>query len=490
MFKKLLIANRGEIAVRVLQSCRELGIKTIALYEAADQHSLHVRLADECVLLKTGFMDGDAIIKIAQEHGADALHPGYGYLAEEAGFARACTAAGITFIGPRADVIDTLRNKTNALEHARAAGFPTVASSPVSFDGDNPAALADAAQALGYPVIVKSCSGGRGPGERLVRSPERLLQTVQTTQAEAQAVYGRREVYLERAIMPAHQVGVTLIADQQGRIVHFGDHEGSLVYRNRKLVEEAPAPCLPLERRQQLWTMAVELARLFKYDGLGTVEFLVDEMGGIFFTEIKARIQTEHSLNEMLARVDLVREQIRIAAGEALSINQEQALPHGHTIMVRVNAEDPLNRLMPSPGLVRHLRLPGGSAVRVDTHVQVGYNIPAVYTPLVAKLTVWGQDRAQAVSRMQRALSEFNVGELTTNQSYLQEILRSETFAVGCYTTASLEPPGAVPQNHLPLEDLAAIAAVLYLRRSSLSAPVSSERLQGGWYRSSRRLPE
>jgi acetyl-CoA carboxylase biotin carboxylase subunit len=285
MFKKILIANRGEIATRIIITCREMGLYTIALYEAPDQGSRHVRIADECVLLDSpqGFLDQEAILRIAQERGAEAIHPGYGYLAEEPGFVAACEAAGIVFVGPNTAVLQTLRNKIEALAKARAAGFPVVDYAPISFDEGDLKVLEVAAEMIGYPLIVKSCSGGRGSAERLLKSPLHLETTVQRAQMESQALYGNRRVYLERAILPANQIGVQILADKHGNVIHLGEREGSLQYSNRKVVEEAPAPCLTPALREKIWEAALGIARLFHYENAGTVEFLVDVNGNFYF---------------------------------------------------------------------------------------------------------------------------------------------------------------------------------------------------------------
>lgn len=388
MFKKILIANRGEIATRIIITCREMGLHTIALYEAPDAGSRHVRIADECVRLDSpqGFLDQEAILRIAQETGADAVHPGYGYLAEEPAFVAACEAAGIVFVGPGTAVLQTLRNKIEALAKARAAGFPVVDYAPISFDESDLNALEAAADLIGYPLVVKSCSGGRGSAERLLKSPQNLEATVQRAQMEAQAVYGNRRVYLEKAILPAHQVGVQILADKSGNIIHLGEREGSLQYSNRKVVEESPAPCLTPDLRQEIWAAALGIARLFNYENAGTVEFLVDTEGNFFFTEIKSRIQVDHALTEMITRMNLVQEQLRIAAGEPLGWTQADVRLEGWAMLCRIHAEDPWRRL-PSPGRLRRVRLPGGPEVRVDTYVYSECDVPGNYDSLIAKLT-------------------------------------------------------------------------------------------------------
>ncbi|MEW5985331.1 MAG: biotin carboxylase N-terminal domain-containing protein [Chloroflexota bacterium] len=498
MFRKMLIANRGEIAVRIERTCREMGIQTVALYEAADRRSLHVRLADECVPLNSpqGFLDGQAILEIAQAKGVDAIHPGYGYLAEEASFIRACNEADIVFIGPPAVVVERVRHKIDTLRRARAAGFPTVEYAPTIFDaddlaGDDGRALHEAVAHLGYPVVIKSCSGGRGRGERLVWSADRLLEAARRAQAEAQAVYGNRRVYLERAILPAHQVGVQIVADEYGRLIHLGEREGSVQYGSRKVIEEAPAPCLTQPQREHLWQTALDLARLFEYQNVGTVEFLVDGSGQFYFTEFKARIQVEHPLTEMVAQVDLVREQLRLAAGEPLTLEQAGVQLKGWGVLAHVNAEDPWQRFLPGPGRLQRVRLPGGPGVRVDSYVYSGCDVPAAYDPLVAKLVAWAADRPQTVERLRRALAETVLVGTPVNLSLLRRILGTPEVAAGTYTTEFLARP--LPDEEQPesyWRDLAVTAAVLYVRRNQAFHPAVPERTLSGWHQDSRRLPQ
>jgi acetyl/propionyl-CoA carboxylase alpha subunit len=491
MFKKVLIANRGEIAVRIMQTCREMGIETVAVYEPADLNSLHVRLADRCVPVESAadFLNPAAMIHVAQETEADAIHPGYGFLAEEASFIRACEGAGIAFIGPPAAVVEAVRDKIGVLQMARAAGFPTVQHSAVSFDEHQFEVLEQAAETLGYPLVVKSCSGGRGAGARLVKSPERLAEMVRRAQAEAQAVYGSKQVYLEKAILPAHQVGVQVVGDGDGRLIHLGDHEGSLQISNRKLLEESPAPCLSPGQRQRLWQTAVKLAQLFPYQNLGTVEFLVDEEGNFYFTEIKARIQVEHPLTEMVTRVDLVQAQIRLAAGEAINWQQADISLPGHAILCRLHAEEPWNHYLPSPGRMRQVRWPGGAEVRVDTYVQSQSHVPATYDPLVAKLTTWAADRATCVKRMRCALEDTRLVGTSTNLPLLQQLVHASEFVAGAYDTEFLAHPFA--SNDKPetyFRDLAAMAAMMYLRRNQSFQPTRPPRLASGWHQNSRRI--
>lgn len=493
MFKKILILNRGEVAVRILRTCREMGLAAVTLYEPVDVNSLHVRLADQAVRLETpgGFRDVTAVLAAARRCGADALHPGYGFLAEEAGFAAQCEAAGLRWIGPPPAVLAAARHKVAALEQVRAAGHRTLSHSPVCLGESGAPTLAEAADQLGYPLVVKSCSGGRGRGARLVRSPDRLAEAVRRAQQEAEAVYGDRHLYLEGAILPAHQIGVQVLGDHTGCYVHLGEREGSLVYGNQKVIEETPAPCLSSAQREQLWRTALDIARLFRLEGAATIEFIVDGAGQAYFTEIKARLQVEHPVTEIVTRVDLVREQIRLAAGERLTLAQADVPLAGWGMLARLNAEDPSRRFLPSPGRLRRVRLPSGPEVRVDTYVYSGCEVPANYDPLLAKLTVWGADRPACLQRLRRALTEFKVSGPPTNLPLLQRIVRAPEFAAGVYDTDFLAQPfGEAPETEDQFGDLAALAAVLFERRRLSFAPTVPDRARSGWHRASRRLPE
>ncbi len=492
MFKKILIANRGEIAVRIVRTCREMGIPAVALYEKADQGSLHVRLADEAVeIAATDFMDADRVLAIAQERGVDAVHPGYGFLAEESPFIRACADSGITFIGPPADIVDRVRDKLDTLSKVRAAGFPTVESSPISFGLEDLEALREAADELEYPLVIMSCSGGRGPAERLVRAPQTLLRTIERAQAEARAVYGNQRVYLERAIMPAHQLAVQVLADQEGNLVHLGEREGSLLRGSRKLIEESPSPSLSETQRSEICETAVAITRLIGYENAGTVEFLMDADGNFYFTEIKSRIQVEHPLTEMLTRIDLVREQLRIAAGEPLGYTQQDVVTKGWAMLCRVNAEDPWNHFMPSPGRLQTMRLPGGPEIRVDTYMYCGCYVPPQYDPLIAKLIVWGADREACLQRMGRALEDFKLVGTATNLPLLQRVFAAPEFSAGVYSTGLLSHRLMGGQREdSQLRDLAVAAALLFLRRNEMGSATIPDRVRRGWHRSSRRLPQ
>lgn len=494
MFDKVLVANRGEIAVRIVRALRDLGIWSVALYDAADSGSLHVRLADECVELKTQFsyMDGAEIIDIAQRLGVSAIHPGYGFLAERADFIRACEQAGITFIGPPSDVAATVGNKIAALERAEQAGFATPPHSTRSFSADEFDLLAAEADALGYPLIIKACAGGRGRATRVARSRKGLERSVRQAQAEAQLVFGSEQVFLERAILPCRFIDIQIVGDNYGTLLHLGTRDGSIQRYNQKLLAEAPAPSLTPAQRAEAEQMALAVARLFDLRGVGTVEFLMDGAGKFYFTEIKPRIQVEHPVTEMVTRIDLVREQVELAAGKRIRLRQEDIKLEGWAMQCRLNAEDPWNNFLPSPGVLRRFRLPGGPNVRVDTYGYSGCEVPVRYDPMLAVLAVWGEDRAECLSRMRRALQDFAITGVQTNLPLFQRIVDDPDFVRGEYTTQFIWRPWlepvAQPAPEL-LRDLAVAAAISYVMRYQAFKPVQPERLRSGWHTSSRELP-
>ncbi len=493
MFKKILIANRGEIAVRIIRTCHDMGLSTTALYEAADRGSLHVRLADECVLLESaqGYLDTAAILKIALDTGAEAIHPGYGFLAENIEFITACQRAGIVFIGPPLEVMLAQHSKIDVLNRVKAAGLPTVQYSEGTFEANEGNAIRAEADRLGYPVVIKSTRGGRGRGAYTAQSAGQIERALRRAQTEAQIIYGSTDFYVEKQITPAHMIGVQVLADHQGQVVHLGEREGSLIRGNQKMIEEAPAPYLTAPQREQLWRAALDIARVIGLRGVGTIEFVGSMDGYFLFTEVKPRIQVEHTVTEMISSVDIVREQIRIAAGEPLSLTQADVQLRGHAISCRITAEDPWRHYMPSPGRLRRVRLPTGHGVRVDTYAYSGCTVPAQYDPIVAKVITWGHDRGESVSRMQRALSELALIGVATTLPILQVIVSHPEFLAAEYDTNSLRRE--MPEDQLPLEvaqDLAIAAAIAYERRNLAGQPVLPDRLQSGWHRASRRLPE
>lgn len=498
MFQKVLIANRGEIAVRIIRTCRDLGIATVAVYSATDRDSLHVRLANECLPVATDlrYADKDEVLALALQCGADAIHPGYGFLAEEADFAQMCADAGVTFIGPPPDVIARVRDKLGTLAQVEAAGLAVPPHSSASFRSDESEALEAAARKLGFPLVIKSCKGGRGRGERVVMNEAELRPVLAEARREAAMIYGSDIVYLERAVAPSHHIAVPIVADALGKIIYLGEVEGSLTRHNQKLLEESPAPSLSPGQREQVWRTAAAIARLVGYQNVGSVEFLVDEQGRIYFTEIKARIVIGHPISEMLTGVDLVAEQLRCAAGEPLQLNQDEICAHldgraGFAMQVRINAEDPWRNYLPSPGTLERFRLPGGINVRVDTYGFVGCTVPMRYDSLLAKVVVKGTTRMQALLRLRRALEDFKIVGVQTNLPLHLHILNDPEFAAGKYDTSFLwrHKMGISTADAEMRRDLAAAAAVAFTLRKEMARPVQPVNLQTGWHRSSRTLP-
>ena len=493
MFKKIVVANRGEIAVRVIRACRDMGIATVALYSSTERDSLHVRLADECmpILSEKRYGDVQEVLAIAQQTGADAIYPGYGFLAEESECIQRCNQAGVTFIGPPVEAVQLCKAKLEMMLKAEEMGYLTPGHSPESATADEVDKLRAMAADVGYPLVIKSCRGGRGRGSRVVDSPDSLIELARSAAREAERIYGDDRLYLERAMSPSHYVVVQILGDNQGNIIHLGEREGSVLLHNQKMIEESPAPCLNDEQRARLWTTAVDIAQQIDYQGAGGMEFLVDEAGNFYFTEMKARIQVEHAVSGMVSGVNIVQEQIRLAAGEPLSISQDEVELRGWAIHCRINAEDPWRNFMPSPGKLINFRLPGGPGVRVDTYGYVGCNIPLRYDSLLANLTVWAEDRPAAVRRMRRALQDFKIVGVQTNLPMQQQMVAEPSFVEGDYDTNFMRRMEFVaPElDELRRRDLAIAAAVAFAARSQLSTPVVPERVTSGWHRSSRRLP-
>ncbi|HEX6852948.1 MAG TPA: biotin carboxylase N-terminal domain-containing protein [Candidatus Polarisedimenticolaceae bacterium] len=489
MFRRILIANRGDIAARIGSTCRDLGIETVAVYEEEDRGSLHVRLADRCVALRSprGFFDVEEVLRLARESEADAIHPGYGFLAENAEFVEACEAAGIAFVGPPADVVRAVHDRPGALARARAAGHATLEASPIASGPDASAALRREAARIGWPVAVKSVAGGRGRGERLARGPETFEEAFRRASAEARKIYGDDRMYVERAAVPAHILGVQVLSDEAGATIQLGEREGSVIFGNQKILEETPAPCLDDDARAELHAEAIAIAELFGLRGASTVEFLRHADGSTWFTEIKPRIQMPHPVTELVTHVDLVREQIRVAAGLPLSDATRRAVPHGHAIQCRVNAEDPRARFRPTPGRLRTVRMPSGPGVRVDTYVYAGCDVPARYDSVVAKIAVWGSDREHAIGRLRRALRHVEIVGTPTNLPLLQRIAWDDAFHEGRYDTELLAGPvDALARPGEGLRGLAAAAAFAWSRRNEAFDPVVPDRMRSGWNRSRR----
>ena len=441
MFSKILIANRGEIALRIIRACRELGVKAVAVYSEADAKSLHVQLADEAICIgppqaAQSYLNTPRLISAAGITGAEAIHPGYGFLAENSSFAEICEQSGIVFIGPTAEQIRLMGDKVKARETALAAGVPVVPGSQASLTSvDEAAALASQ---VGYPLMLKASAGGGGKGMRLVSSPAELGRAFAAASAEAAAAFGNPTLYLERYVSPARHVEIQLLGDQNGSAVQLGERDCSIQRRHQKLLEESPSPAMTPDLRARMGEAAVRLAHSVKYLGAGTVEFLLDGKGNFYFMEMNTRIQVEHPVTEMVTGIDLVKAQIRIAAGEPVSLTQQDIELRGHSIECRINAEDP-ETFVPSPGKISSLRLPGGPGVRVDTHLYAGSSIPPFYDSLIAKLIVLGQTRDEAIARMLRALDELEITGVKSTIPLHKRILISPDFKAGRVSTTFLE---------------------------------------------------
>jgi len=441
MFNKILIANRGEIAIRIIRACKELGISTVAVHSTADEHSLHVRFADESVCVgpsasEKSYLNVPAIISAAEITGADAIHPGYGFLAENAGFAEICKSCKITFIGPTADHIRRMGHKSTARELSEQIGVPVVPGSNVTLESAEDAL--ESAGEIGYPIILKAASGGGGRGMRIVRSDKELATSFEVVRSEAGAAFGDPSIYLEKYIENPKHVEIQIMADSHGNVIHLGERECSIQRRHQKLIEEAPSTRLSSDTREAMGQSAIALARQIGYQSLGTVEFLFDKEGKYYFIEMNTRIQVEHTVTECVTGLDLVKEQIRVAAGESLRFGQDDIRIYGHSIECRVNAEDPYN-FLPSPGVISGLNIPGGPGIRVDTALYVQSEVTSHYESLVAKLIVHGIDRAEAMAKMNRALSEFHIGGIKTTIPLHIDILGSNEFIDGSYHTGSLD---------------------------------------------------
>ena len=442
MFSKVLVANRGEIAVRIIRACKELGIETVAIYSEPDQMALHVRLADEAVCVgpassARSYLNVPNIISAALLTGAEAIHPGYGYLAERARFAEICEDHGIVFIGPKPATIDRMGDKAAARSTMQAAGVPVIAGSdgPVESDGE---AIRIATE-IGYPIIVKASAGGGGKGMRVVRSQDELLRALNLARTEADAAFGSSEVYIEEFVEHPRHVEIQIVADSHGNIIHLGERECSLQRRQQKVLEEAPCTAITPRMREAMGRAAVAGARAVDYVNTGTVEFLVDESGQFYFMEMNTRIQVEHPVTEMVTGIDLVKEQLRIAAGEKLAYKQEDITLRGHAIECRINAEDAAAGFLPSPGTISAYHTPGGMGIRVDSSLYTGWEVSPFYDPMLAKVIAWGRNREEAAARMQVALDEMVIEGIKTSIPFHLELLRDAGFQQGSFHTKYIE---------------------------------------------------
>jgi acetyl-CoA carboxylase biotin carboxylase subunit len=442
MFKKILIANRGEIAVRVIRACHEMGIAAVAVYSEVDRASLHVRKADEAYPIgpaaaKESYLNIEKIIDVAHRSGADAIHPGYGFLSENARFARACAEAGVKFIGPTAAAMDAMGSKTRARQAMDRAGVPFVPGTSRGLESSEQAR--EVAARIGYPVMLKAAAGGGGKGMRLVHSPEDLNSALEGARSEAERAFGDSEVYIEKAILNPRHIEMQVLADEHGHTVYLGERECSLQRRHQKVVEEAPSPVVDSAMRRQMGEVAVRVAQAAAYTNAGTVEFLVDQQKNFYFLEMNTRLQVEHPVTELVTGLDLVHLQIHIANGELLPFTQEDLKIRGHAIECRIYAEDPDNNYFPSPGRITLLLAPSGPGIRRDSGMYEGWTVPMDYDPLLAKLIGYGTDRAQAIGRLQRALNEYFVGGIKTNISLFRRILSNEDFKAAKIDTGFLD---------------------------------------------------
>ena len=478
MFKKILIANRGEIAVRVIRACRELGVLSVAVYSDVDRASLHVRKADEAYHIgkanaTESYLNIEKIVDTAQRCGAEAIHPGYGFLSENAKFAQACADAGIKFIGPSPASIDLMGSKTRARREMQRAGIPLVPGTSAGVESYEQAQ--QTARQIGYPVMLKAAAGGGGKGMRLVHSPEELKPALESAQSEAGGAFGDCEVYLEKAIINPRHIEMQILADEHGNVVYLGERECSLQRRHQKVLEEAPSPIVGAEMRKKMGDVAVRVATAAGYSNAGTIEFLVDENKNFYFLEMNTRLQVEHPVTELITGLDLVHLQIRIASREKLPFQQEEIRIRGHAIECRIYAEDPDNHFFPSPGKITLLLSPSGPGIRRDSGMYEGWTVPLEYDPLLAKLIGYGADRQQAVGRLLRALNEYFVGGIKTNISLFLRILSDPDFQAGKLDTGFLdrllarETPVSADGN----SEIAAIAAGIFAVLDS--APNSSQ---------------
>jgi acetyl-CoA carboxylase biotin carboxylase subunit len=497
---KILVANRGEIAVRIIRACREMGIPVVAVYSDCDRDARHVREADQAVHIgpspaSESYLRIDGIVDAARRTGADAVHPGYGFLAENAAFARACRDAGLTFIGPSPESIALMGNKTAARQAAIRAGVPVVPGidQPFAAAASEGEIVASAA-AVGYPLLVKAVAGGGGKGMRTVERPDALLAAIRDARSEAGSAFGDPAVYLERRILEPRHIEIQLLGDQHGTVVPFVERECSIQRRHQKVVEESPSIAVSPDLRRRIAAAAAAVAASVGYYSAGTIEFLLDRNGDFFFLEMNTRLQVEHPVTEMVTSIDLVQWQIRIARGERLDVDPVRALtPHGHAIECRIYAEDPDTGFMPSPGLIRGLRPASGPGIRDDGGVGVGYRVPVFYDSMIAKLVAWGSSRPEAVARMRRALMEYQVLGIRTTIPFFLWLMRQPEYNAGEYDTTYLDRLLASRResfNELDAsdEDLAAIAAGLdaYLR-AGVAAAGPGAPARGLWKQAARR---
>ncbi|MCS7324685.1 MAG: acetyl-CoA carboxylase biotin carboxylase subunit [Thermoflexales bacterium] len=484
MFRKVLIANRGEIAVRVIRACQELGIGTVAIYSDVDRNALHVRLADEAYHIgpppsRDSYLRIDKIIDVARKSGADAIHPGYGFLAEREDFAQACADAGIVFIGPSPSAIAKMGDKAVARATVQKAGVPVVPGTEgeANLSDDE---LLRLAPKIGFPLLIKASAGGGGKGQREVHSLEEMPALLASARREAESAFGDGSVYLEKLVENARHIEFQILGDHHGNIIHLGERECSLQRRRQKLVEEAPSPVLTPELRAKMGEMAVRAAQAVNYVNAGTIEFLLDKDGNFYFMEMNTRLQVEHPVTERVTGVDIVKEQIRIARGRKLRYRQEDIQINGWAIECRINAEDPFANFMPSTGKITRIHFPTGPGVRVESGVYEGYEITPYYDSLIAKLIAWGDTRAEALLRMRRALNEFRIMGVKTNVPFHQQLFRSTRFQAGQFDTRFVEDRFVLEEEDPGYGEVAALVATMIAHQQGRQAAEHIERGEVG----------
>ncbi len=488
--KKVLVANRGEIAIRVMRTCREMGISTVAVYSEADRTSMHVRYAEEAYYIgkspsSESYLHIENIIEAAHRSGADTIHPGYGFLSENAVFAERCTAEGITFIGPSPEVIREMGDKVRAREAMKKAGIPVVPGTEGIVREDRE--VLDFIREAGLPVMVKAAAGGGGKGMRLIHSEEEVLPALRATRSEALAAFGDDTLYVEKYINSPHHIEFQILADEHGHTVHLFERECSIQRRHQKMIEETPSPLMTPGLRAKMGETAVRAAQAVGYTGAGTIEFLADDDLNFYFLEMNTRLQVEHPITERVTGIDLVKQQILVAMGHPLSFTQEQLVQHGHAMECRIYAEDPDNNFLPSAGKISRITEPTGLGIRTDGYVYDGYEIPIYYDPMISKLIVWGSTREETISRMKRALYEYKITGVKTSVRFLEKIMNCPDFVAGKYDTgfigknkACLEASGNCQSS---CEDMVIIAAYIDYRESQgrLTESKESQPIQNRW---------
>ncbi len=489
MIQKVLVANRGEIAVRIIRSCREMGILTVAVYSDADRKALHVLYADEAYHIgpspsTESYLNIDNILRAARLSGADAIHPGYGFLSENAGFSARCQEEGIIFIGPSPYAISTMGDKITARKTMMEAGVPVVPGTDGEIRSEEEAL--EIIRKIGLPVMIKASAGGGGKGMRLVHKNSEVTSALRGARSEARSAFGDDAVFIEKYIESPHHIEFQILADSHGNVIHLFERECSVQRRHQKIIEETPSPILTPARRQQMGEAAIAAAKAVDYRGAGTIEFIVDKDLNYYFLEMNTRLQVEHPITERVVGVDLVKEQIHIANGEALRLKQDELTQQGHAIECRVYAEDPENNFMPAPGKVTHIDIPYGVGIRVDGSIYEGFEIPLFYDPLIAKLIVWGKDRQEALERSQRALKEFKITGVRNNLHFLERIFQAKGFVEGNYTTHFIEENKdfLMSRDDCPdeCEDIVIITAFMeYLRLVKKASPKEMTAMKNNW---------